>query len=111
MTEQSLGTRLRSARTTARMSQTDVERASGIPKTMLSRYENDHVSPSIESLRRLAAALGIAESTLLDDAGSLAEFLFRELQARGVLVANQAQAIRIADAIAAQTSRTIESGA
>ena len=46
------GERLRSARSTAQMSQSDLMRLSGVPKTMLSRYENDHILPSITTLRK-----------------------------------------------------------
>jgi transcriptional regulator with XRE-family HTH domain len=99
MPDATVGSRVRAARLAAGMSQTDVERASGIPKTMLSRYENDHVSPSLESLHRIAGALNISEGALIDETDQLAGFLFRELQTRGVQIVSEMQAIRVADAI------------
>ena len=58
--------RLRAARLTARMSQTDLENRSGIPKARISRYENGHVIPSIPSLRLLAGAMEVTLGSLLD---------------------------------------------
>ena len=52
------GSRLRDARDKAQLSQSDLSRSSGIPKTMLSRYENDHILPSVTTLRKLSTALG-----------------------------------------------------
>jgi transcriptional regulator with XRE-family HTH domain len=100
MSDTPLGARLREARRTARMSQTDVERASGIPKTMLSRYENGHVSPSLDSLHRIAAALGIADGSLIDDRELMPYVLYRELAARGVTIVSQEQAIHVAGIVA-----------
>ena len=58
--------RLRAARLTVRMSQTDLENRSGIPKARISRYENGHVIPSIPSLRLLAGAMEVTLGSLLD---------------------------------------------
>src|SRR6476659_571726 len=51
------GNRLREARLSAGLSQSELEELSGIPKARLSRYENGHVEPSIQTLNRLARAL------------------------------------------------------
>ena len=48
------GTRLREARLGAGFSQSELEELSGIPKARLSRYENGHVEPSIQTLARLS---------------------------------------------------------
>lgn len=64
-----LGQVLRGARRDAALSQTDVEQRCGIPKARISRYENHHVTPSIESLSRLGSALGVSASELLARAG------------------------------------------
>ena len=58
MTQHTLGARLRRARLDAGMSQADLEALTGIAKTELSRYENDHVEPGIDRLRVLVHALG-----------------------------------------------------
>jgi transcriptional regulator with XRE-family HTH domain len=62
---QTFGERLRAARVEAGMSQSDLAERCGIPKPRLSRYENDHILPSITSLRRLADALDVAQEILL----------------------------------------------
>ena len=61
------GQRLRATRVKAGYSQSDLEEISGIPKARLSRYENGHVAPSIQTLERLARALGVSEASLLGD--------------------------------------------
>jgi transcriptional regulator with XRE-family HTH domain len=63
-----IGGRLRSARLAAGMSQTDVEHLSGIPKARLSRYDNNHVEPSIGSLLKLCVALEVPPSGIIDQA-------------------------------------------
>lgn len=77
-----LGPRLRSLRLGAGMSQNQLAIRSGIPKSRLSRYENGHLLPSIPTLRRLARALAIPESALLDEASPATVFL-ETLESRG----------------------------
>ena len=62
------GQRLRDSRQKAGMSQAELTRLSGVPKTMLSRYENDHILPSISTLQKLSTALGVGDAALLGDA-------------------------------------------
>jgi transcriptional regulator with XRE-family HTH domain len=61
-----LGGRLRRARLNVPMSQAELEALSGIPKPRLSRYENNHIEPSISSLLKLCAALNVRPGSLLD---------------------------------------------
>src|SRR3990172_7848241 len=65
--EMTFGQRLRATRLGAGMSQSDLEERSGIPKARLSRYENGHVAPSIQTLERLARALGVTQASLLGE--------------------------------------------
>ena len=95
---ESLGDRLRSARTAAGLSQSMLERKSGIPKSMLSRYENDHLLPSVRTLRRLADSIGVAASSLFEDDDSPA-MLDRELAERGIRFGSRAEMLRFADMI------------
>jgi transcriptional regulator with XRE-family HTH domain len=84
--ERTFGQRLRAIRIKAGYSQADLEEISGIPKARLSRYENGHVAPSIQTLERLARALGVSEALLLgDDRAFLEEFL-GVLTAQGVRI-------------------------
>ena len=94
----SLGDRLRTARTGAGLSQSMLERKSGVPKSMLSRYENDHLLPSVRTLRRLAEAIGVAASALFEDEDSPV-MLDRELARRGVRFGSRAEMLRFADMI------------
>ena len=62
---------LRAARRGAGLSQGDLELLTGIPKARLSRYENNHVVPSLETFVRLCRALGVPPGELLDTVYSL----------------------------------------
>jgi transcriptional regulator with XRE-family HTH domain len=94
------GVRLREARLAASLSQSELEELSGIPKARLSRYENGHVEPSIQTLARLARALNVSEASLLGDQRGILEDFFRALESRGVRIDSSAQGARLADALA-----------
>jgi transcriptional regulator with XRE-family HTH domain len=94
------GRRLRETRVKAGLSQSDLEEISGIPKARLSRYENGHVAPSIQTLERLAKALGVSEASLLDDERALMEEFLSVLQQRGVTFDSSDQAVALGNAVA-----------
>ncbi len=98
--EKSFGQRLREARIRAGLSQSELEERSGIPKARLSRYENGHVAPSIQTLERLAAALGVSEASLLGDQRAILEEFFNVLLERGVRIYAPEQGARLANAVA-----------
>jgi len=98
------GARLRAARSEAGMSQSDLERLSGVPKTRLSRYENGHILPSLVTLRKLAVALGIPESRLLGER-SVGDELLEALRERGVRVSTPKRARELADVLADAVQR------
>jgi len=82
------------------MSQSDLEEISGIPKARLSRYENGHVAPSIQTLERLSRALNVSEASLLGDQRAMLESFFNVLHERGVRVTSNEQAARLGNAVA-----------
>ena len=94
------GQRLREARINAGYSQSELEEISGIPKARLSRYENGHVAPSIQTLERLSTALKVSEASLLGDERSVLESFFARLQERGIEIDSSEQGVRLADAVA-----------
>ncbi|GIU97293.1 MAG: hypothetical protein KatS3mg013_1096 [Actinomycetota bacterium] len=94
------GTRLREARLAAGLSQSELEELSGIPKARLSRYENGHVEPSIQTLARLAKALNVSEASLLDDGRAAVEEFISVLARRGVQIETKEQAHRLGNAVA-----------
>jgi transcriptional regulator with XRE-family HTH domain len=98
--ERAFGRRLRETRIKAGLSQSDLEEISGIPKARLSRYENGHVAPSIQTLRRLARALGVSEASLLTDERAFIEEFVGVLQARGVSIGSSEQARALGNAVA-----------
>lgn len=65
MTAARVGKHLRQHRTKAGMSQADLEILSGVPKARISRYENGHVMPSIQSLDAMAACMGLTLSEFM----------------------------------------------
>jgi transcriptional regulator with XRE-family HTH domain len=103
----SLGERLREARLAAGMSQTDLSARSGLPKPTLSRYENDHVLPSLSTLRRLATALGVTETALLPGKRSLDTAFLDALHQHGVTFASAAEAERTAELVAEVLKRDV----
>ncbi|MGZ5345043.1 MAG: helix-turn-helix domain-containing protein [Actinomycetota bacterium] len=94
------GNRLREARLAAGLSQSELEELSGIPKARLSRYENGHVEPSIQTLARLARALNVSEASLLGDQRAVLEDFFAVLSERGVQIQTKEQGKRLAAAVA-----------
>lgn len=94
------GQRLRQARLLAGFSQSDLEERSGIPKARLSRYENGHVLPSLQTLQKLSTALAVSEATLLGDQRAILEEFFSVLQDRGVPIYSVEQGVKIANAVA-----------
>jgi len=54
-----IGTRLRELRQERKLSQGDITEVIGLPRSYLSRIENGHTIPSLETLQRLAAALDV----------------------------------------------------
>jgi len=93
------------------MSQTELSEASGLPKPMLSRYENDHVAPSLGTLKRLAEALVVTEGSLLgEEHPARPEELFIEaLRTKGVTVSSAAEAEQLARLVADVRSRNTSS--
>jgi transcriptional regulator with XRE-family HTH domain len=55
----SIGQRIRQIREQKGLSQGDIERSTGMLRAYISRVEHGHTVPSLESLERFAAALGI----------------------------------------------------
>jgi transcriptional regulator with XRE-family HTH domain len=94
------GTRLREARVAAGLSQSELEELSGIPKARLSRYENGHVEPSIQTLARLSKALNVSEASLLGDERAALEEFYSVLGSRGVEILTKEQAQRLGNAVA-----------
>lgn len=54
-----LGNRIRQLREAQGLSQGDIEKRTGIPRGYISRTENRHVVPSIETLERIASAMDV----------------------------------------------------
>jgi len=52
-----IGTRLRKLREDKKLSQGDIEERTGLLRCYISRVENGHTVPSLETLERLASAL------------------------------------------------------
>lgn len=100
MADRTFGQRLRETRVKAGLSQSDLEVISGIPKARLSRYENGHVAPSIQTLERLSKALNVSEAMLLDDDRAVLEEFLKVLQQRGVNIESSEQAVALGNAVA-----------
>jgi transcriptional regulator with XRE-family HTH domain len=58
-TDMAIGARIRQLREQKQLSQGDIERMTGLLRCYTSRVENGHTVPSLETLERYAAALGL----------------------------------------------------
>ncbi|MFB3923834.1 MAG: helix-turn-helix domain-containing protein [Terriglobia bacterium] len=66
----SVGRSLQSIRIDKGLSQGDVEKRTGLLRSYLSRVENGHTVPSIDTLGKMAKALGVSVSELIDPPGN-----------------------------------------
>ena len=57
--------RLKTARKTAQMSQTDLAKRTGLMQPQISAFESGKLTPSVETLMKLAAALSVSVDWLL----------------------------------------------
>ena len=62
-----IGDRLRALREEKKLSQGDIEKRTGLVRPYISRVENGHVIPSIETLEKFARALEVPMYQLLYD--------------------------------------------
>lgn len=54
-----IGERIRLIREAKHLTQADIEKRTGMPRPHISRLENGHSVPSIETVQKFAAALGV----------------------------------------------------
>ena len=84
--EKNIGKRLRALRIEKGLSQGDIEKRTGLLRSYLSRVENGHTIPSIQTLGKIAAALAVTISALVDpaakEAARAASYLGDKRQAR-----------------------------
>jgi transcriptional regulator with XRE-family HTH domain len=62
-----IGDKLKALRAPKRMSQGDVERRTGLLRCYITRVENGHTVPSVDTLERLAQALEVPMYKLFTD--------------------------------------------
>ena len=63
--EMTSGAMLRTLRELQEMTQTDLEKASGVPQTTISALETDSINLGVERARKLAAALKVHPAILI----------------------------------------------
>ena len=63
-----LGRELRQARRTADLTQEELAARAKVDRTYISDIENDKVSPTVDMLERLCAALGVKVSAIISQA-------------------------------------------
>lgn len=70
-----IGDRLRALREEKKLSQGDIEKRTGLLRPFISRLENGHTVPAVETLEKLARALEVQARPLFDIAlGKLPRF-------------------------------------
>jgi transcriptional regulator with XRE-family HTH domain len=80
-----LGQKLRAARKAAGMTLLDLSQTAGVSQSLISQVERGLASPSITTLRRFAAALGVPIASLFVEHGSTST-AERELDGRQIVV-------------------------
>jgi transcriptional regulator with XRE-family HTH domain len=68
-----VGERLKAVRESKQLSQGDIEKATGLLRCYVSRVENGHTVPSIETLEKWSKALEISLSQLFTETGEAAK--------------------------------------
>jgi transcriptional regulator with XRE-family HTH domain len=69
VSEMNIGQSIRSYRLQKGMSQGDIEKRTGLLRCYLSRVENGHTIPSLDTLSKIATAMEISLSQFFSDAG------------------------------------------
>jgi len=67
---------------------------------MLSRYENDHILPSVATLHKLADALGMSVSALVGDGSNVLQAFADALDDLGINIQSDAEAERLGNVVA-----------
>jgi transcriptional regulator with XRE-family HTH domain len=68
-----IGKRIRQLREMRKLSQGDIEETTGLLRCYISRVENSHTVPSLETLERFASALGVPLYQLFCEEGTTPE--------------------------------------
>ena len=68
-----IGKRIRQLREMRKLSQGDIEESTGLLRCYISRVENNHTVPSLETLERFASALGVPLYQLFCEEGNTPE--------------------------------------
>ena len=68
-----IGKRIRQLREMRKLSQGDIEETTGLLRCYISRVENSHTVPSLETLERFASALGVPLYQLFCEEGNTPE--------------------------------------
>jgi len=72
----SIGSQIRTLRRKQMRTLDEIARACGFTKSLLSKIENEATMPPVATLTRIAAALNVSVSTLMDDATHAAKTVF-----------------------------------
>src|SRR5712671_4006396 len=73
-----IAARLKAERKARKLSQTDLERRSGLPRCRISSLENGRAIPTLETLERISDGLGIPLQQLFSDGKQSAELMVLE---------------------------------
>jgi transcriptional regulator with XRE-family HTH domain len=106
-----IGTRLRKLREDKKLSQGDIEERTGLLRCYISRVENGHTVPSLETLERLASALEIPLYQLFyegDEPPALANLSKRQTTEELVMDEESEKEMRFFEKVRRLTSRIDE---
>lgn len=107
-----IGERLRAVRESKQLSQGDIEKRTGLIRCYVSRVENGHTVPSLETLEKFAKAMGISLAQLFTSNGEEPKpipALKVKFKGEGVLTRSREHAIlRLREAVARMKDRDVK---
>jgi transcriptional regulator with XRE-family HTH domain len=78
-----IGDRLRQLREERKLSQGDIEKRTGLLRCYISRVENGHTVPAVETLEKLARAMGVQLYQLFQDTTEVPAKGMKSITAKG----------------------------
>jgi len=106
-----IGDRLRAIREAKKLSQGDIEERSGLLRSYLSRVENGHTVPSVETLEKLARALQVPLYQLFYEGEEPPKLshLAKRMSAEEIVYGTSAKEVRILGKFSRLLARITES--
>lgn len=101
-----LGDRIRKVRKANGLTLNELAEASGLTSSYISQVERNLTEPSLSSLRKISAALGLPLYTFLDEAGGRQTFIIRANERKKLILPNSSIAYEFLSPTGASVEET-----